>query len=1669
MKNSLNKFRKIALLFVMVCCVLNAGHAQTLSTDFDVDVVLPTIGGSFAIEACGASSTLSMVIKNNSGDTKTIQNNTLQVNLPIGVYYQDGLSYSVNGGTSLSTNISKLGTDNRSFTVKLDDNFTLLNRENITISFNIRSLCDVATNQITYAEFFYHLENLSFKTENKASSVLSVFKSNLQIISPLDNSSEDIVPQGENTRSITLANPVLNTHVTKIKVEVTYNPTEIEYKELKVNHRAGGSTVLTASVNTPSGSKIYYIDAPVLGLATGTDLLTSLGSRIDITMVEKVRLLTCSGSPTIQYNVTSEGIDGTYFSSISGDNIKTYMITPKGVKKPRVFAQKNSAKCILATDCNRIGKIRYTIKNDDTSSVSAYDFASYYYENYGHLTTNGGIYYIYKDAQNQEQKIVLTHKNISAHNINYWYGLEYLNDVDGPNVGLDIENGRTKLLPGKEFEIEYWYELSDFCSINNTDVNSDYDLRIEHYYFDACDNIQNFINDEFSDVEQISGRYVSCSLVDMKPNSIASFIFNPKYYSNISGNQLIEKCTNRNYIVKLHVPNASYVKLASTTAIYAGVSYLNSAVQNPSTGEITIDIPGNNIGENGEYSLNLQLIGCDANGGGFQNFTWELVTQCDTDPNCQRSLCSLVYNTTYLHYDCGVVRCVKTTDFSFKRNTFGWKVNRTVSNNQYYSTDLITKYTETELSETELHKAYRGDKIKSILKGEVTSICGTTIKAVIKYQNSFKAFTFISGTMKFSTTENGTFIQGIDCTISPNSPGFTSSYQNNTHTFEVSCSLPQNYSQLFVTFEGEFQVEDDPTINAQVYNIPDIRSYFSTVGNLGEIQSIESWGTPFIVHHVLMKIASQTNSIIACENKIAIALLPDEGNFTQKDFTTEFRPIAHFNKVQKITIPNNYTYKKGSVKIGIYKKNIFQYYYYGNYHTFTNYFLDSKIQFNDDVVGNELTISCKDNFNWPLVENDNINILVIVYEVEANCLSSDTVNKNTLNKLSYSDHDYLFVSQTSTDPNIIVTPTFQNQTNKIVQYTFSKFNITAENTPMKIMQSSNISWGMGGNESILLHNNSSRSLKNFWLAFETTTDVEINYSNVSIYIENYGTVTGVLSKYGPNNKYTIVNFNDIPYNYSTDLRLSLAASLSKCLLKTGNIPINVYVGSNCLPTYYSQISRPTDLGILKCADFLTTLTVHVNEAAASIAPLTKKASDYLSPPTSLTDNICENIYYTTTLQNTSPSKFVYNNKIVIQTPPHVFLEAVSYQYNKGVIKSISNFYPLLNNKYGIDLSTEVSEIQNGFLNSDIILNFKFRTDCNYDPSNKLVSVFYECENSCGYPLNTQNPVNPDLTITGFDNLNDMKFTMSYSISKPFENVVGGVARVRLRIKNENNRAPVDNFVKLNLPKEFTYVQAIAPTPEPDKNFGSYSWRIPSDVLVGGNRDTIVYEFEIKDNVKPNLPPGERPSPCMHASLLLKKSGNNNACSSSCEIVANLSNKKICIPVVPIYTPPRDVKCADCIPSFSPNPGSKYVLSAWVKEDLVQNGLTTYSGPAIKLSYEGSDIIEGPIKASGEIIDGWQRINYEFTVPSTAIKITIDLENEGSNEVFFDDIRIHPFEANMKSFVYDPISMKLVAELDENNYATFYEYDEEGALIRVKKETEKGIMTIKESRNNTIKK
>lgn len=164
-------------------------------------------------------------------------------------------------------------------------------------------------------------------------------------------------------------------------------------------------------------------------------------------------------------------------------------------------------------------------------------------------------------------------------------------------------------------------------------------------------------------------------------------------------------------------------------------------------------------------------------------------------------------------------------------------------------------------------------------------------------------------------------------------------------------------------------------------------------------------------------------------------------------------------------------------------------------------------------------------------------------------------------------------------------------------------------------------------------------------------------------------------------------------------------------------------------------------------------------------------------------------------------------------------------------------------------------------------------------------------------------------------------------------------------------------------------------------------------------------------------------------------------------------------------------CFECIGSFAPEKGD-YILSAWVKQTNAVPTTTTYDQASILVDFFVSNGTAAPptlsCTASGNIIDGWQKIEKEITVPDNATHIKISLNALPYSDCLFDDIRFQPKKSSMKSYVYDPVTLRLSAELDERNYATFYEYDEDGKMIRVKKETERGIMTIQENKNNTVK-
>jgi hypothetical protein len=146
------------------------------------------------------------------------------------------------------------------------------------------------------------------------------------------------------------------------------------------------------------------------------------------------------------------------------------------------------------------------------------------------------------------------------------------------------------------------------------------------------------------------------------------------------------------------------------------------------------------------------------------------------------------------------------------------------------------------------------------------------------------------------------------------------------------------------------------------------------------------------------------------------------------------------------------------------------------------------------------------------------------------------------------------------------------------------------------------------------------------------------------------------------------------------------------------------------------------------------------------------------------------------------------------------------------------------------------------------------------------------------------------------------------------------------------------------------------------------------------------------------------------------------------------------------------------------PNRRYIVSCWV------NGSHDPAPADLKLplvQYNGSTQVGAVtfMTAKSNVIDGWRLMEGVVEVNASATKVKLKLPPD----FLYDDFRAFPSAGNMKAFVYHPRNQKLIATLDENNFASFYEYDAEGQLIRINKETEKGVLTVQESRRATVKK
>ena len=167
--------------------------------------------------------------------------------------------------------------------------------------------------------------------------------------------------------------------------------------------------------------------------------------------------------------------------------------------------------------------------------------------------------------------------------------------------------------------------------------------------------------------------------------------------------------------------------------------------------------------------------------------------------------------------------------------------------------------------------------------------------------------------------------------------------------------------------------------------------------------------------------------------------------------------------------------------------------------------------------------------------------------------------------------------------------------------------------------------------------------------------------------------------------------------------------------------------------------------------------------------------------------------------------------------------------------------------------------------------------------------------------------------------------------------------------------------------------------------------------------------------------------------------------------------------------PYEVEETDRLPGLrflNSDPDNRYVATVWAKE-MNPSKVHTYDGAGIMILKNTGAWEEVPIEETrSNIIDGWQRIEVVFDVSgiATNTEIEVRLVKEGTYGVHYDDFRIQPYDSEMQSVVVDPVHMRSTADMDGRDFSTSYQYDENGVMIRVIQETEKGKQTIKETRS-----
>lgn len=136
-----------------------------------------------------------------------------------------------------------------------------------------------------------------------------------------------------------------------------------------------------------------------------------------------------------------------------------------------------------------------------------------------------------------------------------------------------------------------------------------------------------------------------------------------------------------------------------------------------------------------------------------------------------------------------------------------------------------------------------------------------------------------------------------------------------------------------------------------------------------------------------------------------------------------------------------------------------------------------------------------------------------------------------------------------------------------------------------------------------------------------------------------------------------------------------------------------------------------------------------------------------------------------------------------------------------------------------------------------------------------------------------------------------------------------------------------------------------------------------------------------------------------------------------------------------------------------------LVRAWV------NGTDALSNLKLKLSTQSAVKDFSLVARSGV----WSLVEARIDPGSFGVAMdgtfTVSLMKQGGGNLWIDDVRMQPADAEVSCYVYDVKTLRVLTVFDDQHFGLFYQYDAEGKLVRKQIETARGIKTVQETQYN----